>query len=143
MRCELDRAAVLPAVGLRGLAPQDAARSYRDVLVRAPQDNGGQHSQRRTRPLARNRMALATPSEGGPQPNECPRRFGLWPNNGLRQRKVCAHPQQLPFAPGMAVVGFRAHHPQPLRVVVHPHTTKTTGGSDERQGSQPDHRGGA
>ena len=50
MRHAVDRAAVLPAVGLRGLAPQDAARSYRDVLVRAPQDNGGQHSQRRTTP---------------------------------------------------------------------------------------------
>jgi len=50
---------VLPAVGLRGLAPQDAARSYRDVLVRAPQDNSGQHSQRRTKPLARKVMAFA------------------------------------------------------------------------------------
>jgi len=49
---------VLPAVGLRGLAPQDAARSYRDVLVRAPQGNSGQHSQRRTKPLARNVMAF-------------------------------------------------------------------------------------
>jgi len=52
MRCELNRAAVLPAVGLRGLAPQDAARSYMDVLVRASQDNGGQHSGRRTMSLA-------------------------------------------------------------------------------------------
>ena len=58
----LNRAAVLPAVGLRGLAPQDAARSYRDVLVRAPHDNGGEHSQRRTTPLARKLMAFAAPS---------------------------------------------------------------------------------
>ena len=65
MRCELDQAAVLPAVGLRSLAPQNAARSCRDVLVRAPQDNGGQHSQRRTT-LARNLMAFATPSETRP-----------------------------------------------------------------------------
>ncbi len=66
MRHALDRAAVLPAVGLRGLAPQDAARSYRDVLVRAPQDNGGQHSRRRNKRLSRNLMALATPSEAEP-----------------------------------------------------------------------------
>ena len=66
MRHALNRAAVLPAVGLRGLAPQDAARSYRDVLVRAPQDNGGQHSQRRTTPLGRNLMAFVTASEAEP-----------------------------------------------------------------------------
>jgi len=63
MRHTVYRAAVLPAVGLRGLAPQDAARSYRDVLVRAPQDNGGQHGQRRTKPLVRNVKAVPTSSK--------------------------------------------------------------------------------
>ena len=36
------------------------------ILVRAPQDNCGQHSQRRTTPLGRNLMAFVTASEAEP-----------------------------------------------------------------------------